>query len=379
MKGDDGWMMNPTLLAREPLRELPKTVHGGQGWRLKDVEDYSHNLNPFGPPEDIGEIVKAAASDVGHYPDDGCAELKGTISKKFGVKENGIIIGAGSSDIIRMFPNTFFGPGDKAVISSPSFAEYSHQCRIAGAGIVWNPLNDADDFRIDYGTLSERCRGAKAVYICNPNNPTGRIEPRDRILGFVEECAERDVLVFLDETLLELVPGYKDITCSGYVGRYPNLLVAGSLTKSFAIPGIRIGFGFGSEEIVAEMEKVRMTWNVGQVEQTVANVLIRDRMDHVHRAADIMQKESVRMHRELTEIGLRIRPTDSYFFFDSVSPLGTDGKEFAGRMQENGIVVRDCASFGKPFESYIRFCVKDRERNDRFVSAAERTLKSLER
>ena len=371
-------MMNPHDLVRPHLKGLPKTVHGGQGWRHAGIEDYSHNLNPFGPPDIISMLI-SASGQIGHYPDDDCAELKDVMTKRFKVEKENIIIGSGSSGIIRMFPNTFMEPGDKAIISRPSFAEYSHQCRIVGANIVDNLLLESDEFRINYDSLSNLVsKGAKAVYICNPNNPTGRVEPREKILSFVEFCERKNVLVFLDETLLELVPDYEDISCVGYVNEYPNLLVAGSLTKSFAIPGIRIGFGFGSKEIVEEMDKVRMTWNVGQMEQSVAKILIRDHMDYVHRAAEIMSKESKWMYDKLKDIGFPVTtPTDSYFFFNSLRPLEVDAGTFVERMLSNGFMVRDCSSFGKPFDWYVRFCVKDHERNVRFVDAVDETLRSL--
>lgn len=367
--------MNPRILSKSNLQGLPKTVHGGQAWRLKDVEDYSHNLNPFGLPEDINDIILAATEGIDHYPDDSCKDLKGVISKRFSVPVDDIIIGSGSSDIIRMFPNTFIDRGEKAVISVPSFAEYSHQCRVAGCDVEWNMLPKENGFRIDYDSLKKRCKGAKAVYICNPNNPTGMVESRKDILAFVDYCASEGILVFLDETLLELVPDHKDISCSGYVDKYPNLVVACSLTKSFAIPGIRIGFGFSNPSLIEEMNKVRMTWNVGTIEQNVAKVLIGERMDYVEKAGRLMASESKWMHSQLESVGFPVVDSDSYFYFNPVSSLGMDAPGFVKRMLEGKIMVRDCSSFGPEFTSYVRFCVKDRERNERFVSAVENAMR----
>ena len=318
---------------RSELAQLPRTVHGGQGWKLENVEDYSHNLNPFGPPEDLGEIIATAVSDVGHYPDDSCTELKEVISKTFNVGFDCFSVGAGSSDIIRHVPNTFY----------------------------------------EWGL--EAAEGAKAVYICNPNNPTGRVEPRDKLMRIARELEEQGTILFLDETLLELVPGYTDITLSGMVGRFSNLIVANSLTKSFAIPGIRIGFGFSNPDIISEMDKVRMTWNVGQIEQTVATVLLRDKMDYVDHAAAVMAEESEIMNSALAEIGFPTgADSDSFFYFNSIESLGMTGAEFNKRMITQGISVRDCASFGDRFKGYIRYSVKDRERNCRFIAAVDAVL-----
>ncbi len=376
--GDTHGMFDPGVAARKELASLPKTVHGGQGWKLKDIEDFSHNLNPLGPPEDMADIMASAAGGVGHYPDDSCSELRETIASAYGVGSGNVTVGAGSSDIIRNFPHTFISPGEAAIIQSPSFAEYAHQCHIAGADVRRVPLRKENDFRIDRASLSELIPSAKAVYICNPNNPTGRVEPRKMILDVAKECLDHGTMLFLDETLLELVPDHEDISCVRYVDRYPNMVVAGSLTKSFAIPGIRIGFGFASEETVAEIEKVRMTWNVGNAEQVVAKVLIGERMDYVRKAAKLMAAESSSMNRRLSEIGFSDGGvSDSFFYFRSVEHLGVKASEVNRLMQEKGISLRDCASFGGPYENYVRYSVKDRLRNELFISAASSAVRAL--
>ena len=285
--------MRPSDSSRSALKGLPKTVHGGQAWRLQGIDDYSHNLNPFGPPPCIPDMVAKAAAHVEHYPDDSSIGFRTAVAEEFGVSPDNVIAGAGSSDIIRMFPNTFLEAGDRVVMFKPSFAEYTQQCRIVGAEIDYVPLRPENDYRIDVKELESRLsEGVKALYICNPNNPTGRVESRDKIVGIIEMCQRKGIFVFLDETLLELVDGYKDISCASLVGKYDNLIVAGSLTKSFAIPGIRIGFGITSQDSADEMNKVRMTWNIGTVEQTVGEELIREHMGYVHDASKILKEES---------------------------------------------------------------------------------------
>ena len=368
--------MKGRIIPRKELSELPKTVHGGQAWKLEGIEDFSHNLNPFGPPEFLGEIIETALKDIGHYPDDSCSELKDTVAKAFNVNPECITVGAGSSDIIRNVPNTFFSLGDNVVINRPSFAEYAQQCKIVGANIIWNELLPENDFRIELDSLMYNVgNNTKALYICNPNNPTGRVEPREKLASIIRECEDRGVLVFLDETLLELVPGYADITLSGMVDKFSNLIVATSLTKSFAIPGIRIGFGLSNPDIISEMEKVRMTWNVGQVEQTVANVLIRDHLDYVDHAAAVMGEESDILNSSLNSVGFPAGPvSDSFFYFNDLSPLDMDCATFQKKMLSHGIMVRDCTSFGSEFKNCVRYSVKDRERNCRFLAAVDSVI-----
>jgi len=364
--------MNINDVIRKDLLAIADTVHGGQAWKLEGVEDFSHNLNPFGPPECLKELVAKAISGVDHYPDDNSSELKGTLAEHFGIGQDNIVIGAGSSDIIRMFPNTFLGKWDRALVMRPSFAEYSHQCKVAGASVKELLLREDNDLRIDADELLAAANGVKAVYICNPNNPTGRIEPRAKILRIVKELGEENTLVFLDETLLELVPSHGEVSCVKEVEKYDNLVVIGSLTKSFAIPGIRVGFGFASESVIRAMNKVRMTWNVGHIEQCVASCLIRKHMGHVAKAADMMRREAVRMYRGLNDIGFKVDMTDSFFFFNSLKSIGMSVPEFKLKMLSEKIMVRDCGSFGPEFKDHIRFCVKDGKRNDMFVAAVKK-------
>ncbi len=368
--------MDVRNVSRNTIRVLPKTVHGGQAWKLKDIEDYSHNLNPFGAPDFLKDIVDEAVSQVWHYPDDSSLGFRTAVAGEFGVSPENVIAGAGSSDIIRMFPNTFMEPGDRVVMFTPSFAEYTQQCRICGVDIRYVPLRKENDYRIDRGELSSALTDdVKALYICNPNNPTGRVEPREKILSIVEECESRDIMVFLDETLLELVDGYKGITCAKYVNDHTNLIVAGSLTKSFAIPGIRIGFGISNRDIVDEMNKVRMTWNIGAIEQRVGEVLISEHMDYVHDASKVLRSEADRMFGILKDMDFPVNaPCDGFFYFCDLSPIGLDAKTLVSRMKDRGFMVRDCSSFGPEYTGCVRFCVKDKEMDDRFLSALRESV-----
>jgi threonine-phosphate decarboxylase len=366
--------MNVRDVIRKDLLDIADTVHGGQAWKLEGVEDFSHNLNPLGPPKCLGRLISEAVSGVDHYPDDNSSELKGTLAQHFKVGTENTIVGSGSSDIIRMFPNTFLGKGDKALIFRPSFAEYAHQCRIAGASVNELLLTEKNDLRIDTAELLRNAKDVKAVYICNPNNPTGRIEPKEKILDIVKECSDNGTLVFLDETLLELVPKHSEISCVREVNNYDNLVVIGSLTKSFAIPGIRIGFGFANENIIKALDKVRMAWNVGHIEQYVASSLIRDHTDHVTDAAKMMSSGSRYVHRELNDMGFKVGMTDSFFFFNSLKSVGMSVPEFKYKMLSEKIMIRDCGSFGPEFKDHIRFCVKDRERNDMFTDAVRKAI-----
>lgn len=365
---------------RKELADLPPTVHGGQAWRLEGIEDYSQNLNPMGPPPGLEDILVKAVSDTGHYPDAGCLDVREKIARFYKLKPENITMGAGSSEIIRNFPFVFVSPGDSVLLPSPSFAEYTQQCRLAGAQIDYLPLGPENNFYIDTGELFSvlKSKHYKAFYICNPNNPTGRVESRKKLLEIVRFCEEIGTMVFLDETLLALCPEVDQTSLMSYVDEFTNLIIADSYTKSFAIPGLRVGFAVSNPRIIQEMDKVKLPWNLGTVEQAVAARLTEFEMDYVAQAARDLRKESAVMHAALEDMGFPVGGvSDSFFYFVDLAPLGIDAPKLVEMMLKNGIMVRDCSSFGPQFRTYVRFCVKDKERNARFLDAMEKSLKAL--
>lgn len=365
---------------RKELTGLSDTVHGGQGWKIEGVEDYSQNLNPFGPPSGLEEVLSEAIGNFGHYPDAGCTDVRSVIGQAYGLGPECVTMGAGSSEIIRNFPNVFLRPGDRVLIPTPSFAEYTQQCKIAGAEIDFFPLIPEDDFRIDADKLIGCLESGtyRILYICNPNNPTGRVESKKKIKHIVRKCEELGVLVFLDETLLELVAEEKSVSLSAEVCSFTNLLIAHSFTKSFAVPGIRIGYALSNPDIIKEMEKVKLPWNIGTMEQEIARYLTVNGSTYVEDAANVMRSESERMFGALKEMGFPVDSvSDSFFYFLDLGTLGLTGSEFKELMLKEGIMVRDCASFGAQYRNYVRFCVKDRERNDRFLCAVKNVLGTI--
>ena len=365
------------ITPRDELKGLRPTVHGGQGWKTSGIEDYSQNLNPMGAPPGLSEAMAASAKDLEHYPDADCGALCAKIAAHHGLPAECIAMGAGSSEIIRDFPFAFLNKGDRVLVPRPSFAEYSQQIILAGGIIDYMDLPPENGFHIDFDEISKRLSSGKyrAVYVCNPNNPTGKVEGRDLLERIASECEKHGAMMFLDETLLELVAEEPDISLIPRISSHPNLVIARSFTKSFAVPGIRVGYGVANPGVIAELQKVRLPWNIGALEQSAASFMI-DNFQFVTEAASGLREETAVFFKELRDAGLPlVDDTESFFHFMDLSPLGITVTGFNAEMSKRGFVVRDCASFG--FPTYIRFCVKDRERDARFSKAVAESLKAL--
>ncbi|MHC1635806.1 MAG: pyridoxal phosphate-dependent aminotransferase [Candidatus Methanospirareceae archaeon] len=362
---------------RGEVLSLRKPEHGGDVWGYEGAEDFSSNVNPLGPPAEIEEYVLEAMDKLRFYPEDSSKQLKNAISNHFDIPSKNIIIGSGSVELIRLFPEVFLERGDKVIIPQPTFDEYAFACELMGACVERFSLSEEEDFKVNFNGLLERIgedAKVKVVFLCNPNNPTSRIERKDKVMELVEECERKGILVFIDEALIDFVDSDKDYSCLQEVESHHNLFIIRSFTKAFAIPGLRVGYGVGSEEIIKYMDRVRLSWNVSSIAQFVASRLLNECKGHVEKAKGIIKSEKKRIYDRLVEMGFHTYYPDAHFFFLRIDNLGINGGEFKKRMLRQGILVRDCSSFGGVCHRYTRFCIKTSKDNEKLLRAIEAVI-----
>ncbi|MBR5007509.1 MAG: aminotransferase class I/II-fold pyridoxal phosphate-dependent enzyme, partial [Methanocorpusculum sp.] len=219
--------------------EFPKkAIHGGKILEMRrrfkgSLLDVSASMNPFVP-----EFTCAYNhDDLAVYPDDSYTELKEKIARTFNRNVDEICVGNGSAEIIRVFCKVT--DGKTCRIDMPTFGEYSLSARLAGKTVIQNAKADIR-------------------FICNPNNPTGILTPRDDMLNLVQEAEDTSSMLFVDEAFMELAE--KDESISDV--RSENLFVMRSITKCFTVPGLRFGFGFGEPKLIEKIETARTPWTV---------------------------------------------------------------------------------------------------------------------
>lgn len=325
----------------------PKAFHGGktEWYRCTAGEtylDFSANLNPF-PPKiawkpDMDRILE--------YPDDSYVRLKEAIAHITGRCTDEISVGNGSAEIIRSICHCVIRPGDAARIEPPTFGEYALSVELAGGTVV--------------------SHGEEAVlrFLCNPNNPTGHLLGREAISAMVDECEEKDQILCVDEAFIDLSdPGQSVIDRES-----PNLFVLRSLTKSYAIPGLRIGFACGSPELCACTEVMRAPWSVNVFAEDYA---IQALMHHreLERSRHLITCEREWLCQQFDHLGIEYLPSATNYILLN---MNRPSHEIAREMMRYGLLVRDCASFG--LEQSIRVAVRTREENTRLVEAFEKCL-----
>lgn len=366
--------------AKRWLTGLERPRHGGDVWGRDGVLDFSCSLNPLGPPRELASAILSGLDKVSYYPDDSCSLLRSELSLFLGTAEDLITVGCGSTELIKAFADAFVEPGDRVLVERPTYSEYSFYCRLAGGVVDEVPLCEERGFALDVDCLFERLdSNTRAVFLCNPNNPTSRLEPKRRIMEVVEECEARGVLVFVDEAFIDFVSGGRSSSCVPEVEGHENLFVSRSLTKIFSVPGLRVGYGVGGRGIVEYIDKVRLSWGVGLLEQLAAVELLRSCAPYLERTVKVVEREREYLYRSISEMaGYRVFKPDANFLFIKVSGLGVDAAFVKASLLADRVLVRDCSSFGGEFSGFIRVGVKRRELNEVLVDALKKLSERLQ-
>jgi threonine-phosphate decarboxylase len=349
---------------RKIVFDLVPCIHGARliesardvGKTTNDLLDFSVNLNPLGPPN-LKSVLTSSYKYIGNYPDNRYLDFKKAAADYLNVSPDTIVPGNGSSELIRLFAEAVIEPGDKVIIPAPTFAEYEFQCRLQGANIEYVDYNDILNINID---------NCKAVFLCNPNNPTGKLLNRKDVLLLAEKCTSSGVFLFVDEAFIELSDPEESI--AGAAACNDFVIVLRSLTKTFAVPGLRIGFVVASPVLAGLLNNIRLHWNMNSIAAVVGEKLLKDNQDYIYRSLGLLKKEREWLTSKLSGIrGFRPYPSDTNFILIDIREFGLTSAELTGRMLRHGIIIRDCASFN--LENHIRVAVRKRNENRTLIGA----------
>jgi threonine-phosphate decarboxylase len=321
-----------------------RVLHGGTRKQVRehdgrDVLDFSASLNPF-PPRVEWNCDPAAA---GMYPDDRYGALRDLIARTFGRKPEEVTVGNGSIELIRVFCRAVLEPGDTVRVDNPTFGEYALAAQLCGAVVQEGAA-----------ARNERIR-----FLCNPNNPDGALLPRERSFSLLDECRAAGGNLFLDEAFIELADPAQSLADI----RDPHLFVSRSITKAFAVPGLRFGYGFGDPELIGQMEVLRLPWTVNSVAEQFAMAAI-PLLPALQASRKRIREERGWLEATFRGMGLTCASSQANYL---LVRLPISAGLLASRLLARGILVRDCTSFGLP-ES-IRVAVRTREENRQLVEA----------
>jgi len=360
------------LLPRPGIQDMPICPHGGidyaelemLGIAPQDILDFSANLNPLGPPSGVMETLSDV--DIAHYPDSEAYHLRCSLAEKLGIGVNNLLIGSGSTELIRLAALAYFGKGDKVLIIEPTYGEYQIACQIAGASLIKQQLSPQSAFWLNTNEIVELIQQhrPKGIFICNPNNPTGRYLPQADFQKILD--ASKDSLVVLDEAYVSFVDNpwssLDFVSHSSLRAERSNLLVLRSMTKDYAMAGLRLGYGVAKEEIIANLRRICPPWNVNAPAQKAGIIAVTE--EEYLRLCQVELREAKKyLYVELSNLGLPPLPSEANFFLVEVGNAVT----FRRDLLQKRILVRDCSSFGLP--SYVRIAPRTLPDCQRLVAA----------
>jgi histidinol-phosphate aminotransferase len=338
------------LRPKPKVDKLVPTTHGGidylelekLGISPEDVLDFSVSTNPFGPPPGIKEALSQAS--IERYPDSEATELGQSLARKLNIAPANLMIGSGSTELIRLVVTAYFGSGDLVIIPQPTYGEYEISCHLVDAQILKQPTREEANFRLNIAETVDLIRGhrPKGIFLCNPNNPTGQYLSQEEVKKILSLA--KDSLVVLDEAYIaftESTWSSVDLVDSG------NLVILRSMTKDYALAGLRLGYAIAAEPIISVLKRVRPPWNVSSVAQA-AGVFALKADGYLDNCRIRINQAREFLVEGLKGLGFSPLPSETNFFLVKVG----DAARFRQALLKRGILVRDCTSFGLPH--YIR-------------------------
>ncbi len=347
-------------------------IHGGNCLK-RNVIDFSVNINPLGLPEGLPDIILKNVDLIARYPDPSSERLKRELAALHGVGMENVAIGNGSIELIYLVPGAF--KIKKALIITPTFSEYEFAVRSSGSMPAFFNVFEKDDFKIDCGKLTRRLPYHDACFLCNPNNPTGSLLHSDDVLCIARSCEKLGTVLVLDEAFIEFTRESKGVTIISEAVKNGSLVILRSLTKFFAMPGLRLGYAIGHKRMVEKISKLQYPWNVNGLAQLVGEKVLADK-GYMDRTRLFVAKERQYMLERLGSIkGLRVYPPSANFILCKLqnASIGTAG-ELQKRLLRGGIYIRDCGNFRGLNEKFFRVAVRRRADNNRLINSIVKAL-----
>lgn len=364
-------------MEKSPLQGAPRNEsphrHGGDPRddfeRLKipprPLADFSVNVNPMGPPREVLEAWGVLAGEIARYPDVNGRGVVRFYEERFGLPEDGVLPGNGSVELLYLVPRAL---GFRQVgVISPCFHDYIRAARLAGAAVSLLPLSADDGFApLSAKALDGRVAGLDAVFVGNPNNPTGTVFPPETLLALAERHPKRFFLV--DEAFVQFAEEDRPLTLLRRGHLRPNLLVFHSLTKFYSLAGLRLGAVAGHPKTISRLRAHKEPWTVNAVAEKVAGYLSRCG-EFERKTRQYMSRERRRIYARLRKIpGIRpFAPAANFFLVQWTATENLD--DLLRRLFSRGFHVRDCRNFPGLEDNFFRFAIRLPAENDRLLDA----------
>lgn len=337
--------------------------------RLEQYETvlFNQNLNPLGVPESVIKALSENLSSIGHYPDNYHA-LKCAIADYTNTKPGQVVLGTGSSDLLRLFI-PLIGI-KKAMVLIPSCSEYEHVLDIFGCEKLCYELEEAKNYQLDVDDfISNLDASIDLLIFGNPNNPTSQIISRKDVEIIMNACAKKGIFVIIDEMYIEFTDDYMDITSAPLIDQFDNLAVFRSISKFFAVPGLRFAYALMSNTEYLSIAELTTTPNSISTLTTTACISMLSDSAYISETRSQMHTERNLIYSAVsTNKNVKIYKPYANFALVQIQKPGFVSKRIVEACRLKGLIVRDCSDIHGLDERYVRFSFMNPKQNDLLVN-----------
>ena len=336
--------------------------------------DFSASINPLGMPPAVKEALTKALSSVVHYPEPDSRTLVASLAGFHNISPLNIAVGNGSIELIHLVPRAL--GARRVLIITPTFSEYEFAAASqARAEIIFADTEEENGFRLEVSAIENILEGADLVFLCNPNNPTGVCYNRREISLVLKLCARSNAVLLIDEVFMDFVKDCEDLTFVAESPGHKNLLVLRSLTKSFALPGLRIGYLTGNGALVDRIRRLQYPWNVSSLAQSASIEALKDK-GYMERTREYIISQRSDLFENLRSLkGLRpYLPSANFILCKLGDCMVRDARGLKQALLKRGIAIRVCDNFRGLNNKFFRVAVRTREENKGLIAALKEVL-----
>jgi histidinol-phosphate aminotransferase len=363
---------------RSVPRKMERPVHGAfdyaelasLGLHPEEVVDFSVNSNPYGPSPRVREALANVAID--RYPDRACLELRRAILNyelnATNLTIDALVCGNGTAELIWTIAHACLRQGLKAAIIGPTFGEYRAASLVVGAAVIEYHTRAPEHFQPDGEDVATWIRAEQPalIWLCNPNNPTGTWLGREDMLLLAEACQEIEAFLVVDEAYWRFISPLEGFSAIELIGAVPGLeiVVLRSLTKDFALAGLRLGYAVASRDSARLLNTHLPSWNVNSAAQAAGVAALTDRT-YLETTLNVLMTERNAFFQALRYCGLKSVPSRTHFCLLGVN----NAHDVRQHLLTQKILVRDCTSFGLPH--FIRVSTRSTVEWQRLLDALQ--------
>ena len=339
-------------------------IHGGDVTEKNVIYDFSANLNPLGMPEQAIAAASAAVSECTRYPDPECRKLRKKLSVYENIPYENIVCGNGAADLIFRIVHAF--RPEKAVLCIPSFSEYRYALEEVDCQITEYITEASDVFTVNEGILDFLTDDVDIIFLCTPNNPTGKLISPDLLRKISEKCLEKNIILICDECFMPFTGASDEYSLRSCFNE--NCIVLKAFTKLFAMPGLRLGYALcGSTETAEKLNNTGQFWSVS-IPAENAGVAALDVKGWMEKTIEFVTEERGYLMNELRGCGLEVTEGSANFL------LFRAQDDLADLLLKKGIMIRECSDFAGLGKGYFRTAVRTRKENLILVNALKEVL-----